>query len=378
MKIVILGGGIGGIATAIALSKEGFSDISIYERSPSPRTSGGGIVLWPNACNILDKLGIYDPFLKECTPINNMNRYTIDGQLTLSIPIHRLKNTMQYPSMPILRKDFQKLLISELGHYNIEINYGYAAVNIEENPNKRGKVYFEKHSPIDFDILIGADGRMNSMTRKHVIGDNKPNDLRYTNWVGVANFEQPHVFKQDIHDYWGNDMRFGIVPLNDMQVYWAGCIRNDRLEANQLSNKLFMDASFRNWDSVIKEVISKTKDENMARIHVFDHNPIQKWSTKNVCLIGDAAHAVSPTTGQGAALALEDAWVLARLLKQYKSIPEKAFELYTKKRLPKSMEILRAGRSLTNQIFFSENNKEYPQITASQMLDGMKSLWSDT
>lgn len=352
MKIVILGGGIGGLTTTIALRKKGFKNIHIYERAPNPRTIGAGLVLWPNVCLILNRLGIFKNLATYGRPLSAMNRYSANGELKRSIPIHQLGFSMDFPALPILRKDLLKVLLTELQMLNVKVNYNCKAVKIDENILKgKGSVYFENREKVDYDILIGADGRTNSIVRKYIHGNNTPNDMEYTNWVGIATFNKPHPFKNIIHDYWGNGERFGIVPVNNRQVYWAGCQGNDRIDNYSETEKNYLNQVFHSWHNPIKDILKNACETDIKKIAVFDHNPIEKWSTKSVCLLGDAAHAVPPTSGQGAGLAIEDAWCLSHCLKQYESDPTMAFNAYQEDRIPKCTAVLKTGRKLAKEIF---------------------------
>ena len=109
MNISILGGGIGGLSTAIALTQAGF-DVSVYERHSRPSEIGAGIVCWPNASFVLEQLGVLDNVAQVSGALNSMNRFSDTGEAIGSLNIHELNRLMKHPSYSILRKDLIKIL----------------------------------------------------------------------------------------------------------------------------------------------------------------------------------------------------------------------------------------------------------------------------
>ena len=104
MKIAILGGGIAGISTAIALKQNGF-DVSVYERHDGPSHIGAGIVVWPNATFVLDQLGVLDDIKAVSGYPGKMQRYTEENDDLGAIDIQHINQLMGYPSLSILRSD---------------------------------------------------------------------------------------------------------------------------------------------------------------------------------------------------------------------------------------------------------------------------------
>lgn len=380
-EIIILGAGVGGLTTAIALQQRGFENIRIYERRKTATTIGAGLVLWANACKILDKLNLLIAVEKVGGKLNEMQRWSENAAFLGAINITDINSYIGSTSYAISRFDFQKILIQKVEELNIPIYYDYEASLITSQGN-RTAVTFNNKIKIDADIIIGADGRMNSVARQFVNENNTPIYQNVVNWVGLLESDQPIFLENNVLDFWGCGERFGIVPINKYKAYWAG---GKSLPLNApvkyQNNKTQLHKLFDAWSPKIKEIIQLTKDENIRYIEVFDHDPIQKWHKNNVCLIGDSAHSALPTSGQGACQAIEDAWHLASLLEKSRTT-EDAFIEFQKIRFEKTTTITIAARDFAKSIFnedsmFCEQRNANARITnyktASQ---NIAKLWS--
>lgn len=356
MKISILGGGIGGLSTAIALKQEGF-DVTVYERFSQPTEIGAGIVCWPNASFVLEQLGVLKNVSKVSGLLNYMNRFSNTGEPIGSLNINELNRLMKYSSYSIIRKDLMNILIQRTIELNINIHYQHDVIELLNNELST-IVKFSNGKHIQPDIIIGADGRMKSLTRKYVNGSNQPIYQGFINWVGVFEHETTYFTDLSVSDYWGTGERFGIVPVSKTKAYWAGgvaCNNINEIHPNKYKSEL--NSLFNSWPSIISKVINSTPQSRINKIYVHDHDPIDLWHKNNVVLLGDAAHSPLPTSGQGACQALEDAWHLAKCLKNNINDISMAFTLFTELRKSKTSAITMGGRQLASSIF--NQNIEY-------------------
>ena len=381
MKISILGGGIGGLSTAIALKQQGF-DVTVYERHSKPTEIGAGIVCWPNASFVLAQLGILEKVAAVSGSLNHMNRFSSTGESIGSLDINELNRLMDYPSYSIIRKDLMSILIQRVIELNIRIHYQHDVTDIVDD-NSNTTVQFSNGKRIQADIIIGADGRMNSLARKYVHGSNKPIYQGLINWVGV--FEDKSVNFSDlaIADYWGVGERFGIVPVSKNKAYWAGgVVSKDINKINAYEYKSELNLLFDHWPDLIAKVINQTPLSRINKIYVHDHDSIDVWHKNNVVLLGDAAHAPLPTSGQGACQALEDAWHLTQCLKEHVTDTFKAFTLFTEMRKPKTSGITIAGRQLAASIFnqdeafCKDRNLVSKKTNFQKTVEGMARGWT--
>ncbi len=385
MKICILGGGIGGLSAAIFLKEVGY-DVIVYERSLTNHYMGAGIVCWPNASFILEELGVLKEVERVSGAIHRMNRYSKEGDQLGSLEIDDLNKLMGFSSYSVLHADLSKVLINKLNALEIPIYYDFKAVDIIKKDQGKVRVIFENGVEIDTekdDVIVGADGRMNSIARQFVHGSNSPIFQGFINWVGVFESEQ-HVFDRIcISDYWGIGERFGIVPVSSKKAYWAGgCVSRAQDSSQSENYKTELIRRFEYWPDPIERVIKGTDSRRINKIYVHDHDPIETWHKDNVVLLGDSAHAPLPTSGQGACQALEDAWHLANCLKS-QSNTVSAFELFTQLRKVKTAAITMGGRQLAASIFNDnpefcyQRNESSKGINYSDVVLGMAKGWSN-
>lgn len=382
LDIAILGAGIGGLSTAIALHQTGFKNLHIYERTHTPHTIGAGLVLWPNATAILSRLGLEETVKKFGGSLNSMKRLTSSGEYLNELSIIEINHRMKYESYAIARADLEKILRQTVQELQIPISYSKNAINITKQ-NSGCRLNFSDGSSRTSEIIIGADGRMNSIARQYIVGDNQPIYQNYVNWVGLLR-NQPITANRNknILDFWGQGERFGYVPIDDNTAYWAGC---KKLPAGMgeppLGNKTTLHKIFEGWPDPITEIIECTPEQQIRRIEVYDLDPTQTWHRDHVCLLGDAAHAALPTSGQGACLAIEDAWHLSKCLHESTSL-EEAFERFQTLRFKKTTSITIGARHFADNLF-NENldfclqrNEQAKNADVSAQIDGMSQLWS--
>ena len=380
-KIVILGAGVAGLTTAIALRQKGFKNIRIYERRHTATTIGAGIVIWANASKIFTRLNLINKIEQVGGPINEMQRWTDKGEFIGAINIKNIDSRFAAKSFSIYRNDLQEILLQKIEELNIPINYNHNAQQISTHKNT-AFINFGKSIEVNADIIVGADGRMNSIARKYVNKDNNPVYQNFVNWIGILESDKP-IFKENtVLDFWGYGERFGIVPINKYKGYWAGgksvpinsTIKNE-------NHKSYLLELFKNWPKEIKKVILLSNEENIKYVEVFDHQPMQRWHKNNVCLIGDAAHAALPTSGQGACQAIEDAWYFASILAESQNT-EQAFNEYNNIRLDKTTQIIMAGRQLAQAIFnedeaFCEQRNELAKkMDYKKATENIAELWA--
>ncbi|WBX75761.1 FAD-dependent monooxygenase [Tenacibaculum ovolyticum] len=380
-KIVILGAGIGGLTTAIALRQKGFKNISIYERREKAITIGAGLVLWSNATKILHKLELLKEIEKVGGQLEQMQRWTKNEEFLGAIKVNNINSSIGFESYSISRTDLQNILLKKVNELNVSIYYNYNALNILYQDNT-SSIRFKNGISVNAQIVIGADGRMNSIARQYVNGNNTPVYQNFVNWIGIIENEEPIFSENNVLDFWGSGERFGIVPINKNKGYWAG---GKSLPLNSSfkskNNKTELKKLFDSWSPKIKEIIELTEDKNIKYIEVFDHNPIPNWYKNNVCLLGDSAHASLPTSGQGACQAIEDAWHFASILEKSETL-EKGFNQFQVSRFEKTTIITMEGRDLAKSLFTedekyceqrNENAKKTDYEIASQ---NIANLWS--
>lgn len=351
MEIGILGGGIAGLSVALALHKQGHT-LRLYERRSGPATMGAGVTLWPNAGFVLQELGLLEDVGAVGGRPLSVNRKDPAGDSLGGLDITLLDQIMGYPTHTILRRDLQAVLLAHVARAGIPVEFGYRAAAIELDASGRAVAWFENGKSIRPDLLIGADGRMDSVARRFVAGDNAPIYQGFVNWIGVARGNDALVSEIGIQDYWGSGDRFGCVAIRKNLVYWAAAQARSLPQATPATDmrKEVMDI-FAGWPEPVARLIEATPAHSIQLIAVHDLEPLQTWSRANVLLVGDAAHAPLPTSGQGACQALEDAWHLARCLEGSGGPLDEALLRFAAVRGPKTKKLAEQGRMFAHGLF---------------------------
>ena len=286
---VIIGGGVGGLAAAIALREQGLQ-VQVFEHR-TPRARGAGLVLWPNASPILDRLGVQLP---AGPPLTRMRRRTDRGEPLCTIPLDRLYARMGATSRPTLHAELLEVLRARARAVGVALHLGSAAAAVTTRGDQ-AVAHIEGIGEIAADLLVGADGRMASVCRRYVMGANRPHYAGYVNWVGVLPPDTGlTLHPTTIEDFWGPGARFGVVPLPTGGAYWAACVRMDERAARRAPAQ--PPSLFARWPAPVPQVLQHTPPDRVRPIAVYDHAPARGWSRGRVVLLGDAAHAALPTS----------------------------------------------------------------------------------
>jgi 2-polyprenyl-6-methoxyphenol hydroxylase-like FAD-dependent oxidoreductase len=381
-QVSIIGAGVAGLASAIALKQQGV-EVRIFERTQEQQHLGAGIVLWPNAMFVLDALGLSSQVLKVSAPLERMQRFNAQNLPLDSLAINELNESAGYTSRSILRADLMALLLDYSEKLQIPIHYQHSLTGISQDTSSV-TLSFKAQKDYNTDVLIGADGRMQSIVRRFILGDNQPVYQKFINVIGLSRHSD-YTNQKDVLDYWGVGSRFGIVPVahptnsdsKSANAYWAAGWYQD---VPNTHNKVDRDTPesileelltrFNHWPTAVKQALINSESDSIRKLSIYDHNPNNVWSKGNILMIGDAAHAALPTSGQGACQALEDAWWLAKLIAK-DGINAECFEKFSQQRFVKTQAIIQSGRSMAKTIF--NPDAQYCQTRDSKLSESKSS-----
>lgn len=335
--ILIIGAGIGGLATALALQQAGIA-VRVFERTKEIRESGAGLTLWANAIRVLQELGLTD-LVQQLAPPASMQAgfYTMRGKQLAQLSPRTVEEQCGGPTIAIHRVEFQAALRERLAPGTLVLDR--QLIDFEQDITGV-TACFVRGERVRGSLLIGADG-IHSQVRQLLFPQSQPRYAGYTAWRGIAT----GVTLPLMGELWGRGRRFGIVPLTKERVYWfATCNTPENVaERPEGRQKELLDL-FKGWHPVVSTLINATEASAILRNDISDLKPLISWSKGRVTLLGDAAHAMTPNMGQGACQALEDALILARTLRHAHSL-ENALDMYQQKRLARAnMVITRSHR----------------------------------
>ena len=337
MNIAIVGGGIGGLATALALIQAGFT-VTVYERSAELVDQGAGITLAPNATRVLYHLGL-GPQLEETsvTPPQTEYRHYRTGAVIMRMMTRNFLQMYGAPYMRLHRWDLQHAMITRLTEVAPGALRLGASVEQVEPRGERVALKFADGGEVTVDVVIAADG-IRSAIREALFHPAPPVFAGFVAWRGLVDTAvlPPHLCESAVAFGQGRHINRYLVRRGELLNFIAVAHR-DKWEAEGWMIPAPLDeflAEFASFDEGTRTVISRPVRGQVYKWGLFGRPWLERWSSGRVVLLGDAAHPMLPFLGQGAANALEDAMILTRCLVA-ESTPERAFALYQQTRAPK-------------------------------------------
>lgn len=331
MTVSIIGAGIGGLTTAIALQRKGI-DTQIYEQSSELKSVGAGIILANNAMQVYEKLGLKQAIEKKGNPISSMNITDTDLAPLSNINLHFFEQKFGCRNIAIHRGQLQEILLRYID--KAKLNLGHKLISIQ-NENGINRLKFQNGIETQSSIILGADG-INSTIRKHIFPKSKIRDAFQICWRGLVDLELPENKRNELNEAWGKGNRFGFVQIAPNKVYWYALKSLHDSEEEHTTQQL--SQLFSEYDRLIGEIIQKTEPGNIHTAKINDLKPLKSWYYGGICLLGDAAHATTPNMGQGACQAIEDAYILSECLSKFDI--EKAFATFQELRSRKVAQVV--------------------------------------
>ncbi len=329
MRITIIGGGITGLTTALALNKLGFS-CEVYEKADELNDVGAGIWIQPNALKILDWLAIGKTVRENGALLDQF--FLANSQL---LPYRKtatkgVQNERGNKIVAIHRARLQKILYKALSKDVVKQGQEFHSYKYEGD---RVRVSLDDKELLT-DFLIGADG-INSKVRNTTFPNTLLRFSGQTCWRGISDIELPTAYQNSGIESWGHKIRFGFSQIDKNLVSWFAVINAREMENEPTINvKTQLEHLYRGFHPLILKIISQTKSNRIIQKDISDLNRLNKWYQDKVVLLGDAAHATTPNMGQGAGQGIEDAYYLANLLAKYNQI-EYALDLFESTRREK-------------------------------------------
>ncbi|GAA2149990.1 FAD-dependent monooxygenase [Actinomadura napierensis] len=343
-RAIIVGGGIGGLAAAVALDRAGF-DVAVLEQAGELREIGAAIGVQTNAVRALRHLGLAEQVIEQGVPIEFYEYHSWRGRRLVRWSQGDIGRALGEPTVVVHRAQLQQVLARaapgvRLGQKatGFEQDAGGVTVGLADGSEVRGS------------MLVGADG-LRSLVRAELVGDGEP---RYSGWAAyraVTEFSTAEFPVGHARQTLGAGCSFGMWHLPGGRVYWVATIKEpEGLDVPPARRKAHVLARFGSAHAPIRKLIEATPDDTVLRNAVSDRVPVDSWSSGRVVLLGDAAHPTTPVTGQGGGQAIIDAHVLGDELARTGGGPfaeraAAAFAAYQRRRMPVTTEI-------TNEAWF--------------------------
>jgi 2-polyprenyl-6-methoxyphenol hydroxylase-like FAD-dependent oxidoreductase len=336
-RIIIIGGGIGGLCAAVGLRRAGHEAL-VYEKSPFFSGLGAGLTLWANAVKALRWLGIDVDGLGGAA-IHSAEIWSWKGRPLSRTNVRRMEPKLGAPSIAAHREDLLALLMASLPGDPLRAR---KFVGFEQDA-AGVMVYFADGSVEQADLLVGADG-IHSAVRRELFPTVRPLYAGYAAWRGVTTLRSAHPTR--MVETWGPGARFGMVPIGGKRMYWFATANGEpgRRPSGE-ERKAELAQIFRGWAAPVEALIESTPAETILYNDILDLDPLPAWGRERVILLGDAAHATTPNLGQGACQAIESSVSLARSLAQEADLPS-ALRRYEAERHARTAWITTTSRQL--------------------------------
>lgn len=281
---IIIGAGIAGLATAVALRKAGWS-VSVYERADGPISGGTALGMWPEAMRALDSIDVGDEVRHNSALSRGATILDPSGVPIGRVPATRSAHLISRERLMLALLD---ALPSECIHWSREW---------------KSTDFFPES-----DLVVGADG-IHSAIRLRTWGASVERPLRTVAFRGVVD-----QGVESVTETWGRGALFGITPTGDGRTNWFACVRRRNLEQADADDADTLCRLFSDWHSQVRRVLGRIRLQDIDRRELYDVSLSHPYVRGNTVLVGDAAHAMAPNLGRGACESLIDAVVLAQAL----------------------------------------------------------------
>jgi salicylate hydroxylase len=351
VPLLVVGGGIGGLATAIAASKAGYP-VHLIEKAREFAEIGAGIQLAPNALRMLDRLGLLPEIrMHAIFPTRLVMMDAVSGDHIMSIDIgKKFVNHFGYPYIVIHRADLLEVELQACrAEKLITLENDKDAVLVEDLGD-RARVTCADGSIYEADAVVGADG-LKSHTRQAVHDDGEPICSEAVAYRGTIPVQEapPHVGLDHMTIWVGPNLHLVTYVIRHGELLnLVAVFKSDRYkpESDNWGLPDELDAHFAPMCQQVRDGIAKIKRNR--RWPMFDRRPISNWTRNRITLIGDAAHPMLQYAAQGACQALEDAVCLGDNLKEHAGAPTQAFLRYQAMRLERTARVQNIARLLND------------------------------
>ncbi len=346
--VLIVGGGIGGLTAALCLAQAG-NRVELFEQSSAFNEVGAGIQLSPNCTRVLHSLGLQDAlrrvaFLPEAAEMRDWR----DGSvIATNVLGDSVLQAYGFPYYHLHRADLMRVLAEAAGtHPDICLHTGRRIERIGEQAD----VAFVESGDQRFtgDLLVGADG-IHSMVQAQCFGAQAPTFTGNVAWRALIPVSRlpAGLVRPVATAWWGPHKHFVHYYVRGGELVNCVCVIEKsgwELESwNERGNHAELKRDFAGWHNDLQTLIDAMDPQACFKWALFDRPPLEQWSRGRMTLLGDACHPTLPFMAQGAAMAIEDAAVLARCLREA-SDPIAALPRYEHLRRPRTRRIQAGSR----------------------------------
>jgi 2-polyprenyl-6-methoxyphenol hydroxylase-like FAD-dependent oxidoreductase len=336
-RIVIVGGGIGGLALAAALRRLELRAL-VLEQAEELREVGAGLAVLPSAVRALEAIGIAHRQLGGA-PLARVRICNHEGRELKAIDAPAVVKSVAGYAYVLSRARLLSALRAGVDAADIRTNA--RVVSIEQTESEV-RIHVDGDSnPIVADVLVGADG-LRSVVRDHVLHDGAPRYAGETCFRGIADVSLGPG--DGCREVFGAGRRAAYYDMGEGRCYWwATSTEPEGTLVAPVDRNNYLRDRFEGWPFGLPELFARTPADRILQNDLFDRDPMRGWHRGRVVLLGDAAHPTTPNLGQGACMAIEDAVVLARSIAEHPDA-RRAFIRYERARSRRTASLVRLSR----------------------------------
>mmetsp|Transcript_5360 Transcript_5360/g.7899 ORF Transcript_5360/g.7899 Transcript_5360/m.7899 type:complete len:554 (+) Transcript_5360:129-1790(+) len=346
LKVIIAGAGVGGLTLANSLKNCPHVEVTVLEKTSEFKRFGGPIQLASNALEILKNIcdkEVYDQVIEKFTFTGNKENGIKDGIRNEWYAKFDLASPAEARAMPytgvIERPELQEIFLKSLKKGVVSNGDGVVGYDVHPTTGVV-KANLSSGKSVEGDVLIGADGIWSNiratMRDEPVRGDGSGVAYSgYTLFAGELDYNSFDNGKVGYKVYIGPQQYFVITDIGNGRYQWYAFLArpagSEQLESKPDGTSPYLQNIFTGWSHEIHHILSATKEDEIEQRDLYDRPPsvFKKWSQGNVCLLGDAVHAMMPNLGQGGCQAIEDALVIKEELESAKLRSEVSDKLRT-------------------------------------------------
>jgi len=371
VRIAIVGGGIGGLTAAVALRRAG-ADVTVLEQAPQLLPVGASLQLGPNATRLLADLELLEPLRAVASRPDAVDLLRWDDGRLLLHAEHgdAAERHFGTPQLDFYRPDLHRTLLASLPAETIEL--GARVVDAAQRDDAV-ELLLGDGRRLGADAVVAADG-IRSALRQLLVGADDPvfsGTVVYRGVISRADAGDLHPDRTN--RYWIGPYRHGVsywIARGALLALNLGVQHADWSEESWTREvpAAEADAYLDGWDDALRERVRRCV--TLLRGGVFVRRPIPSWSFGRITLLGDAAHAMEPFQAQGAAQAVEDAFVLGRCVAEAGDDVEEAFRRYERIRMDRAGELQAQARGAGDEFFLEDGPEQAARDERFRRLGG--------
>jgi len=322
LKVLIVGAGIGGLTAALAALRRGL-DVEVYEQAPALKEVGAGLQLSANGTRVLYELGVGERLKAlSCEVEGKEIRLWNTGEAWKAFDLGKVSlERYGYPYFTVYRPDLLEVLVSAIGRERIHL--GSKCVGFTQDEHVVA-LELDGGGTVSGDCLIGADG-VHSRVRQILFGRDQPQFTGIVVWRGIVPMEDlPGHMRRMVGSNWvGPGAHVVHYPLRAGKVMnFVGALERSDWQVESWSARGTTEelaADFKGWHDDIQALIRNIPVP--YKWALMTRPPMSRWTVGRVTLLGDACHSMVPFLAQGAVMAIEDGFILARALSASQDLP---------------------------------------------------------